>query len=130
MDGGTEYAMDNPAPGFKNVPRSHIVTRLAGGRVRVTVNGEVVADSLDALELREGHYPAILYFPRKDVRMDRLERSAHSTHCPYKGDASYYSIKGGSANAAWSYERPYDEMLEIKDRLAFYAAKVDGIAAA
>jgi uncharacterized protein (DUF427 family) len=122
--------MANPAPGFKNVARSHIVTRPAGRRVRVTVNGETVADSLDALEMLEGNYPAVLYFPRQDVRMNRLERTTHSTHCPYKGAASYYSITGGPGNAAWSYERPYDEMLEIKDRLAFYAAKVDAIAAA
>lgn len=122
--------MDNPAPGFKNVPRSHVVTRPAGRRVRVTVNGETVADSPDALELLEGSYPAVLYFPRQDVRMDRLERTTRSTHCPYKGEASYYSIKGGAANAAWSYERPYDEMLEIKDRIAFYALKVDAIVAA
>jgi uncharacterized protein (DUF427 family) len=122
--------MVNPAPGFKNVPRSHIVTRPAGRRARVTVNGEVVADSLDALEMLEGNYPAVLYFPRQDVRMDRLERTARTTHCPYKGEASYYSIAGGPDNAAWSYEQPYDEMLEIKDRLAFYAAKVDAIATA
>lgn len=119
--------MPNPAPGFRNVPRSHIVTRPAGRRVRVLVGGEVIADSRDALELKEGAYPAAYYFPRKDVRMDRLERSAHATHCPYKGDAAYYSIAGGPANAAWSYEHPYDEMLAIRDLLAFYPGKVDAI---
>jgi uncharacterized protein (DUF427 family) len=119
--------MANSAPGFKNVPRSHIVTRPAGKRVRVTVNGEVIADSRDALELQEGTYAAVYYLPRKDVKMERLVRTAHSTHCPYKGDASYYSVAGGAQNVAWSYERPYDEMLEIKDLLAFYASKVDSI---
>jgi uncharacterized protein (DUF427 family) len=122
--------MDNSAPGFKKVPRSHILTRPAGRRVRVSVNGEVIADSMDALEMREGDYPAVLYFPRQDVRMQRLERTWRSTHCPYKGEASYFSIAGGPENAAWSYEQPYDEMLGIKDRVAFYAAKVDAIDAA
>jgi uncharacterized protein (DUF427 family) len=61
--------------------------------------------------------------PRKDVRMDRLVRSSHGTHCPFKGDASYYSVAGGPENAAWSYEAPYDEMLAIKERLAFYPDK-------
>lgn len=120
--------MDNAAPGFKSTPRSHIVTRPAGKRVRVTVNGEVIADSRDALELQEGTYAAVYYIPRRDVNMERLVRTSHSTHCPYKGDASYFSIAGGPQNAAWSYERPYDEMLEIKDLLAFYGSKVDSIA--
>jgi uncharacterized protein (DUF427 family) len=120
--------MANSAPGFKNVPRSHIVTRPAGKRVRVTVNGAVIADSRDALELNEGTYAPVYYLPRKDVKMERLVRTEHSTHCPYKGDASYFSVAGGPRNAAWSYEHPYDEMLEIKDLLAFYASKVDSIA--
>jgi uncharacterized protein (DUF427 family) len=57
--------------------------------------------------------------------MERLARTAHTTHCPYKGDASYYSIAGGPENAVWSYEHPYDELLEIKDLLAFYPSKVE-----
>jgi uncharacterized protein (DUF427 family) len=122
--------MPNPAPGFRNVPRSRIATRPAGKRVRVVVGGEVIADSRDALELKEGSYPAAYYFPRKDVRMERLERSTHSTHCPYKGDAAYYSIAGGPANAVWSYEHPYDEMLAIRELLAFYPNKVDAIVVA
>jgi uncharacterized protein (DUF427 family) len=116
--------MPNPAPGFQRTPRSHIALRPAGRRVRVTVNGEVIADSVNALEMREGSYPVVLYFPREDVNMARLARSARSTHCPYKGDASYFSIAEGPPDAAWSYEQPYDEMLEIKERLAFYANKV------
>lgn len=120
--------MDNSAPGFKRVPRSHIVTRPAGKRVRVTFNGEVIADTRNALELKEGSYPAVHYIPRKDVRVDRLALTSHSTHCPFKGDASYFSIVGGPDNAAWSYERPYDEMLDIKDLVAFYPSKVDSIA--
>ena len=117
----------NPAPGFRNTPRSHIVTRPLKGRVRVALNGEVIADSRQAIEMTEGNHPAVLYLPRKDVKMDRLVRTAHTTHCPFKGDASYYSIAGGPENAVWSYERPYDEMLGIRDLLAFYPHKVDAI---
>ena len=120
--------MANPAPGFRDVPRSHIVTRPAGRRVRVTLGGEVLADSHDAIELREGGYAPVFYFPRRDVRMERLAVSAHTTYCPYKGTASYFSVVGGPENAAWSYERPYDEMHDIRGRLAFYANKVDTIA--
>ena len=91
------------------------------------LDGEVIADSADAIRLEEGSYPAVYYFPRKDVRMDRLERSAHETYCPFKGTASYYSFKGGARNAVWSYEKPYDEMLALRERLAFYPDKVDSI---
>ena len=103
----------------------HIRISRAGARVRVTYRGELVADSADALRLEEGSYPAVYYFPRKDVKMERLERSSHSTHCPFKGDASYFSVVGGPENAVWSYEKPYDEMMGIKGRLAFYPDKVD-----
>jgi uncharacterized protein (DUF427 family) len=118
----------NPAPGFRNIPRSHIATRPVAVRVRVTLNGEVLADSREAIEMREGSYAPVYYLPRKDVRMARFERSAHSTHCPYKGDAAHFSIVDGPQNVAWSYERPYDEMLEIRDRIGFYPKRVDAIA--
>jgi uncharacterized protein (DUF427 family) len=114
---------------MKGKPASHITTQPAGARVRVLLKGEAIADSRDALALKEGSYPVVFYFPRKDVKMDRLERTAHSTHCPFKGDASYFSLKGGAENAVWSYEQPYDEMAAIKDYLAFYPNKVDSIEA-
>ena len=115
----------NPAPGFKKTPRSHIVTRPAGARVRVTLKGEVIADTRSAIEMKEGDYPPVYYFPRRDVKLARLARTAHGTHCPYKGNASYFSIVDGPENAVWSYEQPYDEMLDIKDLLAFYPNKVE-----
>ena len=105
-----------------------IVTRPAGGRVQVKFNGEVIADTRSAVALEEGSYPVVYYIPREDVRMERLERTSHRTHCPYKGDASYYSIQDGPANAVWSYEQPKEDMLAIKDLLAFYPDKVDAIA--
>jgi uncharacterized protein (DUF427 family) len=103
------------------------VFRPAGRRVRVTVAGEVIADSREAIALEEGAYPVVFYVPRKDVRMDRLARSSHRTHCSWKGDASYFSLPGGPANAAWSYEQPLEAARAIHDLLAFYPSKVDAI---
>jgi uncharacterized protein (DUF427 family) len=73
--------------------------------------------------------PVVYYVPRKDVRMERLARSEHHTQCPFKGAASYYSVKDGPENAVWSYEQPYDEVAVIKEHLAFYPDKVDAIVA-
>ena len=100
----------------------------AGKPVRVRFNGELIADTRDALAMKEGSYPVVYYFPRKDVRMERLERSTHSTHCPYKGDASYFSLKGGPRDAVWSYERPLEAMAAIREYLAFYPDKVEIVA--
>jgi len=99
-------------------------------RVRVIVDGRVVADTRAALTLRESDYPAVQYVPRADVDMSLLERSAHESYCPYKGDASYFSIPSGgerSANAIWTYEAPYDAVTPIKEYLAFYPDRVDAI---
>jgi uncharacterized protein (DUF427 family) len=96
----------------------------------VSVGGQVVADTRDALTLQESTYPAVQYIPRKDVDMSLLERTDHSTYCPYKGECSYYSIPAGgnkSINAVWSYETPYPAVAEIKDHLAFYPNRVDEI---
>ena len=115
----------NPAPGYKKYPEHRIETKPAKERVRVTFKGEVIADTRDAIRMEEGSYPAVFYFPRKDVKMERLIRSSHRTHCPFKGDAAYFSLVNGPENAVWSYEQPYDEMSVIKERLAFYPDKVD-----
>ena len=96
----------------------------------VTLAGRVVADTRDALTLREAAYPAVQYIPRKDVDMALLARTDHATYCPYKGDCSYYSIPLGgerSKNAVWSYEAPYAAVTPIKDYLAFYPNRVDAI---
>jgi uncharacterized protein (DUF427 family) len=115
----------NSAPGFKQRPDHRIVTKPVGRRVQVTLDGNVIADTKNAIRMEEGTYPAVYYFPRGDVEMDRLERTSHKTHCPFKGDASYYSFKGGARNAVWSYEAPYDEMQSIAGLLAFYPDKVE-----
>ena len=86
---------------------------------------EAAPEEIDAIRLEEGTYPPVYYFPRKDVKTDRLVRSSHHTHCPFKGDASYYSFKNGAENAVWSYEQPFDEMQALKQRLAFYPDKVE-----
>jgi uncharacterized protein (DUF427 family) len=99
-------------------------------RVVVKVGGRIIADTRNALTLREASYPAVQYIPRRDVDMAALVRSEHTTYCPYKGDASYYSIPAGgdrSKNAVWTYETPFEEMMQIKDYIAFYADRVDEI---
>jgi len=99
-------------------------------RVRVSFNGKVIADTMRGLTLREAGYRPVVYVPREDVDMSLLERTDHSSYCPYKGDASYFSIKVGdrvAKNAIWTYEAPYDSVVEIKDHLAFYPDRVDAI---
>jgi uncharacterized protein (DUF427 family) len=117
----------NSGPGYLKHPGHRVATKPAGGRVQVNYQGDVIADSADAVQLNEADYPAVYYIPRKDVKMDRLVRSSHQTYCPFKGQASYYSLAGGPENAVWSYEQPYDETMAIKDLLAFYPNKVDSI---
>jgi uncharacterized protein (DUF427 family) len=114
-------------PGYQRNPGHRISAKPAGARVTVKLDGEVIAESAEAVRMEEGSYPAVYYFPRRDVRMDRLVRTSHQTYCPFKGTASYFSFKGGAENAVWSYETPYDEMLAIKEHLAFYPDKVDSI---
>lgn len=99
-------------------------------RIVVTVAGRVVADTTRALTLQESTYPAVQYIPIEDVDRSLLERTATSTHCPYKGDAAYYSIPAGgdrSTDAIWVYEDPHDAVKEIKDHVAFYPDRVDSI---
>ena len=99
-------------------------------RVVITVDGTIIADTRHALTLREASYAPVQYIPRCDVDMAALARSEHITYCPYKGEASHYSIPAGgdrSLNAAWSYEAPFEAVAEIKDHLAFYPRRVDAV---
>jgi uncharacterized protein (DUF427 family) len=96
-------------------------------RVRVLADGVVIADTTRALALKEANYPAVQYVPRADTNMALLEATDRVTHCPYKGDASYFSLKANGktlANAVWSYEQPFPAMAEIEGYLAFYPDKV------
>jgi uncharacterized protein (DUF427 family) len=99
-------------------------------RVIVRLGGAIVADTTRALVMRAPGTPDQQYIPRDDVDMTRLVRTALVTHCPYKGDASYWSIQSGPRtveNAVWSYETPYDDMAPIAGYLAFYTDRVDAI---
>jgi uncharacterized protein (DUF427 family) len=114
--------MPNPGP-------DHPITlEPAGLRWRARFNGHVIADSGEALILREAHLPPVVYFPRNDVSLDCMGRTARRTHCPYKGDAAYYTLTldGEIAeNVAWSYEAPFETMSAIRDRIAFYLDRVE-----
>ena len=111
---------------------SHPITIApAEHRVRITHNGRVIADTRRALALKEASYPVVHYIPREDVDMSVLRRTEHSTHCPYKGDAAYYTIEAGdnaSTNAIWTYEMPFPAVTDIAGHLAFYPQRVDSIA--
>lgn len=111
-------------------PDHPITIERNSSRVVVTLAGKVIADTVDALTLREASYPPVHYIPRKDVDMAALERTQHSTYCPYKGNASYYSIPAGgerSVNAIWTYEEPHGAVAAIREYVAFYPDRVDSI---
>ncbi len=112
-------------------PQHPITVEPAPGRVTVQVAGTPVADTSSALALQEANYPVVYYVPLADVRSEVLKPSDHTTYCPYKGDASYYSLatpNGEVADAVWFYAEPYSAVAEIAGHVAFYANKVDIIA--
>jgi uncharacterized protein (DUF427 family) len=111
-------------------PDHPITIERNSARVVVTVGGRVVADTREALTLREASYLPVQYIPWKDVDTSLLERTNHVTYCPYKGDCSYYSIPVGgdrSVNAAWIYENAYPAVAEINGYVAFYPGRVGAI---
>jgi uncharacterized protein (DUF427 family) len=100
------------------------------GRVQVKFGGRVIADTTRAVTLQEASYPPVQYIPREDAEMALLQSTTHKTQCPYKGEASYFSVKAnGKAadNAVWSYEHPYPAVAQIEGHLAFYPDRVDSI---
>ena len=122
----------NSAPGFKKFPNHRLKLKPAKVRVRVKYKGEIIADTTAALALEEAMgpdtstvAPVVYYIPRKDVKTERLVRTPTTTHCPFKGEATYYAMRDGGEDVVWSYENPYDEMMAIKGRLAFYPDKVE-----
>jgi len=99
--------------------------------VVVSAAGRVIADTGNALTLREADYPPVQYIPREDVDFSELKRTDHATYCPYKGECSYYSVPAGgekSVNAVWTYEDPYPAVAQIKGHVAFYPDRIDEIA--
>ena len=109
----------------------HPITITAAPRqVRVTFAGRVVADTKRALSLAEASYEPVMYIPREDVDLTTFERTSHKTHCPYKGDASYYTIHADgrtAQNAVWSYEQPLEAVAAIGGYMAFYPNRVDSL---
>lgn len=104
---------------------SGITIHKAEGTWSVRAGGAVLGESKRALVLSEGSLPDVIYFPRDDIAMAFLDESDHSSHCPHKGDARYFSIvtkSGTLTNAVWSYENPKQDVARIKDHLAFYAS--------
>jgi uncharacterized protein (DUF427 family) len=112
------------SPGHRKWPDHQVREVPLEERVQVLVNGEVIADSRRAIRVDEDGEPPRYYFPREDVRMDTLEPTSTTTECPFKGKASYFSVRADGTevqDAVWSYEEPHDEHLALKERVAFYA---------
>lgn len=114
------------SPGHQRAPDHKVLERRVDARMTVELDGGVVADSRNVVRVDEDGHPQRFYFPREDVRMDRFERSATTTQCPFKGSASYFSAQVGGrtlGDIAWSYETPYDEHRDLTERLAFDESK-------
>jgi len=119
--------MTGKSPGHQQHPEHRVEENRAGHRVTIRIAGELIAESEDVIRVDEDGHPARYYFPRADVRMEKLQRSATTTACPFKGKASYYSVNAGGkhfADAVWTYEDPYDEHAALKERLAFYEERI------
>ncbi len=124
----------NPAPGFAKNPEHRVELLSERRRVRVIFAGAVIAESRESLRVEESGCEPVHYLPEKDVRLDLLSASAHKTRCPYKGEASYWTIEiagegGGTRaeNAVWAYPTPYDEVAGLAGHYAFYKSRVDSI---
>lgn len=118
------------SPAYQQHPEHRVDVEPHPARVRVELAGETIADSARALRVLESRHDPVVYVPREDVRQDLLEKTEHTTFCPFKGNASYYTIRVGdrvAANAIWSYEDPYDDVAALKGCMAFYVDRVDSL---
>ncbi len=114
------------SPGHQKWPDHKVKEEHLADRVRVEVDGEVIADSKDVVKVEEDGNPPRYYFPRSDVKMDRLERSETTSECPFKGTAHYFSVTTDERkidDTVWTYEEPFEEHEDLKDRLAFWVEK-------
>lgn len=118
------------SPAHQQHPEHRVDERRLDRRMTVSVNGEVIADSTNVIQVDEDKSPVRFYFPRSDVKMDKLQASTKTTVCPYKGTATYFSISAGGKqlkDSVWSYETPYDEHADLAGRVAFYDDKMPEI---
>lgn len=115
------------SPGHQRMPDHKVLEKHPKEKFQVKVGDKVIAESADVIKVEEDGYPARIYFPRSAVNSDMLSRTQTTTECPFKGKARYYSLKLGDKSfndAIWTYEEPYDEHRDLKDRLAFYDDKI------
>ena len=122
--------MSNKAPGFEKNPAHRVDIAPATVHVKVELGGEIVAETRAAQRLDESNHGAVYYVPRADVNTMLLKKTEHTSYCPYKGHASYYTIVANgreAENAIWSYETPYDECAAITEHMAFYPGRVDAL---
>ena len=113
---------------YASHPEHKIHVEIGQERITAVFKGKTIAESDRALVLHESRHDAVYYFPRDAVQMGYLERTDHHTYCPFKGEASYWTLRvdgRSSENAVWSYEDPLVEVAGIKDYVAFYADKMD-----
>jgi uncharacterized protein (DUF427 family) len=129
--------MTNPAPGFAKNPGYRVALVPESRHVKIVFAGVTIAESDRALRIEETGHAPVHYLPEQDVRMELLRPTDHHTHCPYKGEASYWTIAvpaGGSVrsseNAVWAYPSPYDEVEGLARYYAFYGSRVDAITVA